>query len=209
MHKRIGLMLATIHQGSGIALWRAVSKEAKKREDTTLFVFPGGRLNYLKDNEYLRNEVFSLVNSTNIDSSIVWASSLTGKVDYNQVGEYIRKINEDLPVVAMGMSIAGIPSVDFNAYSGFFNEVDHLIRVHGCKTIAMVRGPESHPSAEARFEAYKSALKENGIAYDANLVATPCAWAEGNKAIRELIEDRHLTPGVDFDAVCFCDIAWI
>lgn len=203
MHKRIGLMLATIHQGSGIALWRAVSKEAKKRDDTTLFVFPGGRLNYLKDNEYLRNEVFSLVNSTNIDSSIIWASSLTGKVDYNQVGEYIRKINEDLPVVAMGMSIAGIPSVDFNAYSGFFNEVDHLIRVHGCKKIAMVRGPESHPSAEARFEAYKSALKENGIAYDANLVATPCAWAEGNKAIRELIEDRHLTPGVDFDAVCF------
>lgn len=203
MGKRIGLILATIHQGSSTTLWKAIAEESERRQDESLFVLPCGRLNFSGNNEYLRNEILSLVNSKNLDDLIVWTSSLTGKEDYKDIAEYVKKINDDVPSVSMGLSIEGIPSVDFNAYSGFFSEVDHMIRVHGCKRIAMVRGPESHNSAETRFAAYRDALTANSIEFDPNIVASPVAWSDGKKAMKELIEYRNLVPGKDFDAIVF------
>lgn len=203
MGKRIGLILATIHQGTSTALWKAIAEEAGKYSDEALFVMPCGRLNFAGNNEYLRNEILTLVNKENLDKSIVWSSSLTGKEDYKEVAEYVKKINTEVPAVSMGLSIEGIPSVDFNAYSGFFSEVEHLISVHGAKRIAMVRGPESHNSAEVRFSAYKDALKANSIEYDDRIVSSPVSWSDGQSAIKELVEERGLVPGKDFDAIVF------
>ena len=41
---------------------------------------------------------------------------------------------------------------------------EHLIKVHGLKNIAFVRGPDV-PEAEERFNAYKSVLAENNIIF--------------------------------------------
>lgn len=203
MGNKTAFLLANVHQGSSLLMLKAISEEAGKRDNSATFVFPGGRLSYRDANEYLSNEVFSLCNKSNIDKAIIWSSSLTGKVDYTGVAEFVERLNRDVPVVSIGQTIENIPSVDFDAYPGIFKEIEHLINVHGCRRIAFVRGPKSHISSETRFRAYKDALSKNGILYDEKIVSSPRAWSEGNLSMKELIEERGLKPGVDFDAIAF------
>lgn len=199
--KKTGFLMAAVHQGSGSAMWNAISAEAAKRPDDALFVFPGGRLMAADSSDYLRNDIFRLANSNNLDGEIIWASSLTGKVGYEEVISFLKKKNEDLPVVSLGLILDGVSSVDFDAYSGAFKVITHLIKHHGMKKIAFLRGPEAHFSAQARYRAYQDALKENGIAFNPDLVASSISWTEGYSQAKELVEGRGLVPGRDFDAV--------
>lgn len=201
MGNRIGFLLANFKQGSGAPLFRFVVEEALKNKNDALFVFPGGRLNYAPENEHLSNSIYSLANKENLDGAIVWASSLTGSVSAEESSRFVKNIAASIPVVSMCQKIEGIPSVDFDAYTGIYNLVQHLIDVHGLRRIAFLRGPESHESAERRFKAYKDALRDNHIEYNESLVTNPHTWGEGEEAIKELIEQRHLTPGVDFDTL--------
>ncbi len=202
MGKRIGFVLATIHQGSSIAMCKSMVETALESGENSLFVFPVGRLEYKEGNEYLRNQILSLVNKSNLDSVIVWSSSLTGKKDISFVEETIRKKREKgLPVVSLGLSFDGIFSVDFDAYKGMFDQVMHLIKEHGAKKIAFLRGPETHQSAETRYKAYKDALKMAGLHFDPSLVSPPGAWGGGKEAIDTLLKERSLVPKKDFDAL--------
>ena len=201
MGRRIGFLLANVYQGSSLAMWRSMASEARKENDSSLFVFPGGRLRYKHGNEYLRNSIYDLANSTSLDGAVIWASTLSGEVDTAGAEAFALEKGKEIPVVALGMTIDGCPSVDFDAYSGMKDEVAHFIKVHGDSRIAFIRGPASHKSAESRLAAYKDALSESGIAYDGHLVSTPHAWADGRSAIIELIEQRGLVPGKDFTAL--------
>ncbi len=201
MARRIGFLLANVYQGASLAMWRSIASEAKKEKDSALFVFPGGRLRYSHGNEFLRNSIYDLANSSSLDGAIIWASTLSGEVGTEEAEAFARLMSLEMPVVALGMPIEGCPSVNFDAYGGMKDEIRHLITVHGDRKIAFIRGPENHSSAEDRLEAYRDALAEAGIDFDPRLVSSPHAWADGRSAIAELTEKRGLIPGQDFTAV--------
>ena len=73
--KKIGLVLASIHTGISQNMWAGFVRAAAV-ENTSLFIFPGGRLNARNDFENLRNSVYSLVNEENLDGCISWSSSI-------------------------------------------------------------------------------------------------------------------------------------
>ena len=198
MARRIGFLLANVYQGASLAMWRSIASEAKKEKDSALFVFPGGRLRYSHGNEFLRNSIYDLANSSSLDGAIIWASTLSGEVGTEEAEAFARLKSLEMPVVALGMPIEGCPSVNFDAYGGMKDEIRHLITVHGDRKIAFIRGPENHSSAEDRLEAYRDALAEAGIDFDPRLVSSPHAWADGRSAIAELTEKRGLIPGQDF-----------
>ena len=125
MGNRIGFLLANFKQGSGAPLFRFVVEEALKNKNDALFVFPGGRLNYAPENEHLSNSIYSLANKENLDGAIVWASSLTGSVSAEESSRFVKNIAASIPVVSMCQKIEGIPSVDFDAYTGIYNLVQH------------------------------------------------------------------------------------
>ena len=179
MARRIGFLLANVYQGASLAMWRSIASEAKKEKDSALFVFPGGRLRYSHGNEFLRNSIYDLANSSSLDGAIIWASTLSGEVGTEEAEAFARLKSLEMPVVALGMPIEGCPSVNFDAYGGMKDEIRHLITVHGDRKIAFIRGPSTHGSAEERFRAYCDELDKAGIAYDDALVSSPRPWAEG------------------------------
>ena len=201
MARRIGFLLANVYQGASLAMWRSIASEAKKEKDSALFVFPGGRLRYSHGNEFLRNSIYDLANSSSLDGAIIWASTLSGEVGTEEAEAFARLKSLEMPVVALGMPIEGCPSVNFDAYGGMKDEIRHLITVHGDRKIAFIRGPSTHGSAEERFRAYCDELDKAGIAYDDALVSSPRPWAEGEASVRELVEERGLVPGRDFTAL--------
>ena len=203
--RRIGLIVASMHTGSSLTLWQEVAKQASL-SDCSLFVFVGGRLECPEGQEDLRNAIYPLANRQNIDAVISWASALGGYVSPHEVLSFLSTLDE-MPTVCIGMKKSGYPSVSFDAYAGIQSLILHCIRVHHAKRIAFIRGPQGHYSAQDRWHAYCDTLDQAGIALDSHLVSDPMAWTEGAKAVDQLVCERSLVPGVDFDTlVCSSDM---
>ena len=204
--KRIGLVLASIHTGSSNALWSDVARFSQEESGSTLFVFPGGRLECLEDHEHLRNSLYPLVHSGNLDGLIVWGSSLGGSASIEDVQQQYRRFGT-LPCVTLGMKREGSPDIAFDAYSGVMSILQHCITVHGSRRIAFIRGPENHLSSMDRYRAYVDTLQQKGFAYDPLLVTEAFPWTGGDKAVEQLVLDRGLVPGVDFELLaCSSDM---
>jgi DNA-binding LacI/PurR family transcriptional regulator/AraC-like DNA-binding protein len=206
--KRVGLVLASIHTGIALNVWGSFVRTAAD-ENTSLFIFPGGRLNARQNFENLRNAVYSLVNDENLDSCISWSSTIR----YTQSKEEFELFHgefDPLPYVTLGFKLPGHPCVEFDAYNGMKTLVNHCIQVHGAKKIAFLRGPEFHHSAHSRFEGYCDALIEAGLVpknavkngiIQSPLVSGPFNWDAGAAAAAQLFKERSLIPGKDFDTL--------
>jgi len=199
--KRTGLILASIHTGSALNLWTGLASEAD-RSGGAFFIFPGGRLDSRPDAEYLRNSIYRLVNTENLDALISWGSSIGGAVPADELDNFHASF-DPLPYVTIAHKMNGHPCVSFDAYTGMKELVRHFIRVHGARRIAFLRGPETHVSAEDRYRAFLDALAEEGLSPDgtAQLVSDPFPWSAGEAAVVQLYETRKLVPGKDFDTL--------
>lgn len=199
--RRLGFILSTIHAGSALKLWHKVVQRAQT-ENGAFFVFPGGKLDSKSSREHLRNDIYKLVNSSNLDGLVSWASSISGSVSVQELEEFHKNFNS-IPFVTIGQKIPGHPCVEFDAYSGMKELVRHFIQVHGVKKIAFLRGPETHTSAQDRFRGYKDALIEAGLDNKDNqaLVSSPLNWYDGELGAKWLYEEKGLVPGKDFEAL--------
>ncbi len=198
MDRKIGLVLASIHAGLSRRIWRQVAFLSESRGDT-LFVFPGGRLSCPENYEYLRQIVYPLASSANLQGLISWSSTLGGFVPLADVVSFHQKIS--VPLVSFGLEIPGHPSVGFDSYHGLVEVVSHLLEVHGSRHVAFLRGPQSHPGAQERYEGFLQCMKDHGIAPEEKLISSPYPWSGGREAMRELLDGRHLVPGKDFDTL--------
>ena len=197
--RRLGFILSTIHAGSALKLWHKLVARALQDEGA-FFIFPGGKLVSKGSPEHFRNDVYSLVNSSNLDGLISWASSISGSVSVKEVEEFHRQF-EPIPFVTIGQKVPNHACAEFDAYSGMKELVLHFIQTHGVRKIAFLRGPEAHTSAQNRLRGYKDALVESGIQFDGNLVTAPFSWYDGEMGARQLCEERALVPGKDFEAL--------
>ncbi len=205
--KRVGLVLASIHTGLSLNVWDSFVRTAAA-ENTSLFIFPGGRLDARQNFENLRNAVYSLVNDENLDGCISWSSTIR-YTETEEEFELFHRCFDPLPCVTLGFKLPGHTCVEFNAYSGMKALVSHCISVHGAKKIAFLRGPEFHRSAHDRFKGYCDALAEAGLVpkntvkeiVQSPLVSGPFNWDAGAAAAEQLYKDRSLIPGRDFDTL--------
>ena len=201
--RRLGFVLSTIHAGSALKLWhKLVERAINSDKKQAFFVFPGGKLDSKNTHEHLRNDIYNLVNSSNVDGVISWASSISGSVSVSELEDFHNQNQfKDIPFVTIGQKVPNHPSVEFDAYTGMKELVTHFIKVHGARKIAFIRAPQNHTSAEERFHGYQDALSDAGISFDENLVTEPLSWYEGKEGAESLCEKRGLVPGQDFTAI--------
>ncbi len=199
-YQRIAFLLASAHTGAARGLWPELIASAQSHR-CILFVLPGGRLDAVSGFEYMRNGVYRYAKASNVDAALCWASTLSGYATESAVESFLND-TIDVPLVTFGLKIDGRPFVGIDAYSGMKALIGHFIRSHKRKHIAFIAGPRQHSSAEERYRAYCDALKEASIPYDPRLVCLDTPWSEGRRAMLNLIDDRGLVPGKDFDALC-------
>jgi DNA-binding LacI/PurR family transcriptional regulator/AraC-like DNA-binding protein len=202
--KRIGLVLSSIHTGSAVNMW-ASFVETAAAQNQTLFIFPGGILEAEAASpagafEYLRNPVYALANTRNLDGLVCWSSAICFPLSQERVNAFHAAF-DPLPYLTIAEKVPGRPCLGFDAYNGMKELTAHFIRKHGARQIAFLRGPEHHVSAQDRFEGYRAALEEAGISYDGRLVSSPFGWEHGDGAAAQLVESRGLLPGRDFDSL--------
>lgn len=202
---RFGLVLADMNSGSSLRLVPFVTSMFKDRGKDSLIIFPGGRLENAYPEDRSRNFIYNYANPSNLDGSIIWSSSLTGDADSEQVMMRFRNLTK-LPLVTISgktTAFPDIPDVNFDAEEGTAELVRHCIEKHGASRFAYIRGPENHRSSNQRFNAFCNTLQACGLSQDWRLYSDPGPWSAGDRGMRQLLDERKLVPGKDFDAL-FC-----
>jgi len=148
------------------------------------------------------NVLYDLVAQGSVDGIVIWASSIGNYVTVDEMRAFHERYHP-LPVVTIGMTLEGIPSLLMESYEGMCEALVHLIEVHGYRRLAFIRGPEGHLQAQERYRAYTDVLQAYGLPFDPNLVTLPLGWDRpiGREAMRLLLDERRLRPQVDVEAI--------
>ena len=95
-------------------------------------------------------------------------------------------------MASIGMLLEGIPSVAVDNAPALREGLRHLVRVHGHRRIAFVRGPAGNQEAEERYRVYREVLAEHEIPLDPALIAPgDFTMPAGTAAVRALIDERR------------------
>ena len=193
----IGYLAPNIAEGNGVLLWLGILEQAKAL-GVRLVTFAGGELRYPEPFYHQANQVYELADRQQLDGLIIWTSSLATFIGPEGIQNFCKNFSP-LPVVGIGMPIAGIPSIILESYKGMREAVEHLVQVHGKKRMAYIRGPERHYDAGERLQAYQDVVAEFGLDNNPGLITPPCRWVEQDaaQAIRMLVEEHR----IQFDSI--------
>jgi DNA-binding LacI/PurR family transcriptional regulator len=127
------------------------------------------------------NVLHSLIDPSNVDGLVLNTANL---VLYNDLTELIALLTRchPLPATSIAFKVEGVPSSAIRCETGMYDLVSHLIEVHGCRRIAIIRGPEGHPEDDMRYRGYAEALAAHNLPLDPNLVTPHYNWPSGGES---------------------------
>jgi GAF domain-containing protein/DNA-binding LacI/PurR family transcriptional regulator len=180
-------------------MWRGVVESARRRGASSV-CFLVNPLQTYADLDAPSNALYGLPSANSLDGLIMWTA-----LTHNLPAEHVDRLYEryeSLPIVNVGGMREGIASVLVDNYQGMRDELVHLVKEHGYRQIVFVRGPETDAEARDRYRAYVDVMTQFGFAVDPDLVLPGNnQTASGTAAVQHLIDERHLRPGIDFEAV--------
>ncbi len=197
----IGLLESELDRSFHRAALLSIS-EAAYAAGAQVVCFDGGVLAGAHSPAGPANALYDLVDAGNVDGLIIWASALDWELRAEQMEAFCRRF-APIPVVTVGRAFRDIPGVLVDNYQGMRLAAKHLIREHGLRGLAFLRGPEGAEEEVLRYRAYCDVLAENAIPFDPTLVSSYTQWtrADGPVVIEELLDHRGLQPGVDFQGL--------
>lgn len=199
-HRTVGFLgtgLATFMQNQ---MWQGAMKAAQEHE-TRLVYYPTINLNSTPPFAPQSKVLFDLVDARYIDGLVIWYAGIAEGVGIDR-GESFLGRYKDIPLVTIGGKLANFPDLSIDNYHGVYASVEHLIKIHQRRRIAIVRGPRGHPDADERYQAYADALRAYNLPVDPDyeaqsLFEVATAGKMTEMAVAHWLEDLHL----DVDAI--------
>ena len=187
--------------GVSMLQWSGVVDAAQKHR-MNLISFVGASPHFPTGFSAQSNIVYDLVTPENVDGVVSWASTIGNYMTAEEIAAFHGRYRP-LPMVSIGRTLEGVPSLLMESYHGMREAVDHLIEVHGRRHVAFIRGPEGHFYAQERYRAYVESLEAHDIPFDPDLVTSPGPWGTetAENAMQQLLDERGLRPLVDIDAI--------
>jgi PAS domain S-box-containing protein len=193
----IGLLIGRLGDiGYAAQVWPGVADVAEER-DVNLVCFVGGTLCAPHEFDSQRNVAYDLASPERLDGLLAMSGSIGQFVGPEQLKEFYAHF-QPLPMVSIAMAVDGIPNVLTDSLIGVKDSINHLIEVHHFRQIAFLRGPETNPEAEQRYETYVKTLAEHAIPFKPELVVSgDYLGPAGAEAVRLLLDERK----VKFEAI--------
>ncbi len=162
------------------------------------------------DNEAICNEVFRLVPWMGFKGQVVASALLSTYQDISDLPQAAALADAD--TVYLGGSVTmGQKSVEIDATPAIRAAVRHLALVHECPRVACVTGPIHNPETVQRLRAYRLAVRELGLPWEASWEEAGDFTVEGGqRAIRHLMERLPGLEAVFFmsDAMALGALRW-
>ena len=193
----IGLLIGRLGDvGYAAQVWPGIAAVAEER-DVNLICFMGGALRAAHEFESERNVLYDLVDPGRVDGLLAMSGSIGQFIGPEQLNLFYARF-QPLPIVSIAMALDGIPSVLTDSETGMRDAINHLIKTHQCRQIAFIRGPETNPEAEQRYQTYCKTLAENNIPFNPDLIiAGNFLGPSGIQAVQILLDERK----VPFEAI--------
>lgn len=189
----LGVLFGTLTGFCQYRIWDGIVEYAKQH-DISLTAYFGAY--FTSDFDFIPHYetcMECIRNDSSLDGLIILTSSVTTDMKQEDFTQYIERLPKHLAIVSIASPIPDIPSVAVDSINGMDMVVSHLIRTHGKKDIAFIKGPENTWEASQRFEGYKKALGDAGISFNENYVL-PGNYQKnsGALAVKELLDKRGL-----------------
>lgn len=181
----LGVLVDRVGDHYQCAVLRGVTRAATAA-GANLLCFVGGELPLDPLRSEVRHRLYELVGPSSVDGVLLLGSTMGYAVGAQGLQRFCEGFRS-LPVCSVGERVADLPCVSVSNEAGMREVVLHLIVQHAARRIAFVRGPQANGEAELRLSAYRSALAEHGIDFDAGLVVMGDFSQQGGEAaVREL-----------------------
>ncbi|MBN1410771.1 MAG: substrate-binding domain-containing protein [Spirochaetales bacterium] len=169
--------------------------DAAEKNDVNLICFVTGRINPDADSyEAQQNILFDFVNKKNVDGLIIISGSVGHWIGARELNEHFQRY-KSMPMVSIALPIAGTSSVLVDNVKGIRDLLVHLIKDHGYRKLAFIKGPEQNLEAEQRFLVYREVLEDYKISFDPRLIVQGDFLTKtGAAAVRVLLDERNMTP---------------
>ncbi len=144
-------------------------QRAVEGKNTDIYVF--NTYNYTEYSgfpNYTGASIFNLIRYEEYDGIVILAD-LIGNVRILE-RERLRILKSGKPAISINKKMEGICCLRVDNYSGMYEVIDHLIKMHNIKDIAYISGKETSVDISERYKAYTTVLKDNGIELDQNKV---------------------------------------
>jgi DNA-binding LacI/PurR family transcriptional regulator/anti-anti-sigma regulatory factor len=184
-------------------IWQGVMDAARAR-GVNLISFSPRDLGTTTGFEAQANVLHDLVSTDLFDGLVILTDPLLSSAGPERANRVLERYRSKPMVTITGSRLEGIPrlEVEIDQYQPMRAAVLHLVKEHGYRRIAFIRGPDvTNEGARARYQAYVDVLAESGLPLDSNLVSPPTKglWGPevGQVAIALLLDER----GLDVEAV--------
>ncbi len=117
---------------------------------------------------YTGASIFNIINYEEFDG-IVILSDLIGNVRILEK-ERQKIIKSGRPAISINKKMEGICCLRVDNYTGMYDVLEHMIKMHGITDIAYISGKESTVDMNERYKAYTTVLKDNNIPLDLNQI---------------------------------------
>lgn len=190
----IGMVVDRINEVGGYqsTLWKGISETAAER-NCNLVCFTGGHLRQSADDNHklIPNQIYDLISNQFIDGLIVCTMAMGSGITDKNIASFCQHYS-DLAIVSIGMAIEGIPSLVIDNKAGIHKAVDHLVKVHGIRRIAFIRGPLGNYDAEQRLKGFIDEIDRFNIPFDPQMIIPgDFLRSSGEKAVETLFNIKN------------------
>ena len=196
----IGFITTNLSSKNTSSIWQGVVDAAQERQ-VNLISYVARDLKTTNGFDAQANIFYDLINTDLLDGLVIWTTTFVSYAG-RAVAAQILKRYHPLPIVAIESGAPdNIPRLDIGSYPLMREVMFHLVKHHGYRRIAFIRGPEGHSAARERYQAYQDVLAECGLPFDPDLVspASGGSWEQivGEQAVALLLDQRQ----VNFEAI--------
>ena len=117
---------------------------------------------------YSGASIFNLIHYEDFDGVIILAD-LIGNVRILEK-ERLKILKAGKPAISINKKMDGICCLRIDNYTGMYDLIDHMVKMHGITDLAYVTGKESAVDFSERYKAFTEVLKDNNIPLDINQI---------------------------------------
>lgn len=156
---------------------------------------------------YHHNSIYDYANLFGADAYIFSCGSLSGYKGENTYQGFLKHFEAYPYVILQENLVSDIPGkscITVDNYDSFSECIEHLIRVHGLRKIALLAGIEDHPDTKERLVAYRDTMARHGLPVTDSMIVYGDYSEYSDKQAATLIENN---PGLEAIACCNDEMA--
>jgi DNA-binding LacI/PurR family transcriptional regulator len=201
---RYAFLIESLDDEHEVAVLRGVLAGARDVDATVLCV-AGGDLDDPNPERRARNFAFDVVGPENVRGILALSSNIGNVLGPDGLAAWLDRF-ADRPTTSIGVSVPKRQSIIVDNAGGIRTLVLHLTREHRSRRIGFIRGPQGSVEAEVRFDAYREALREEGLELDERLVVPgDYTRPSGARAVHAIFDERKVHTSLIDALVCAND----